>query len=398
MFQVKNSSNSAEILFHGDLGWGLDPADIIEDVRNITSGNITVRFNSNGGDAFAGIAIMHALREHPAHVTGIVEGIAASAASVVAVGGCDELIMRPGSQLMIHDAMTWADGSASELIKQAELLESVSNDIAAVYAGKTGTDVELWRNAMREETWFNADEALAAGLADRIVDGRVSNVSKSKVYNKFKGRRGAPCAQLIKKEAPLMGVDQGLIEAISKSVVTALVESGVIHNVSNSAPDDTVGETEAVEATDVPDVDENASSEQLDADLDTDEGVDEDEHQEVTEDEPDTEMVTIDKQTFDELQAAAKCGWELKEKAEAEARTSEVDNWVKEGRISAAVRQKALKLMHADPDLARSTFGSNPVNTIPRKEVGHAIGEDTAVGVSLSKSANLAGLFQKPTV
>lgn len=134
-------------------------------------GALEVHINSGGGDVFDGIAIGNAIRAHKGPVTTVVDGLAASIASVIAQAGQDRVV-QPGSMLMIHDAFGMTVGNAAEMRQMAETLDKVSDNIAELYASRSGTgSAASWRDEMRGEKWYTADEAVAAGLADRAGDG-----------------------------------------------------------------------------------------------------------------------------------------------------------------------------------------------------------------------------------
>jgi ATP-dependent protease ClpP protease subunit len=149
--------------------WGMSAAEMADAVDELPSKVTDIRLliNSPGGDVFDGMAIMNVLSAHPARVTAVVQGLAASAASFIAVG-VDELVMNPGSMLMIHDASTGVYGWASDMREVADLLDKISDNIASMYARKAGGENTDWRDLMRAETWYTADEAVTAGLADRV--------------------------------------------------------------------------------------------------------------------------------------------------------------------------------------------------------------------------------------
>lgn len=154
---------------------------------------IRLHINSPGGEVFEGIAILNALRTHNARVVAVVDGIAASAASFIACGA-DELIMARNSELMIHDAWGMCVGNAADMTSMASMLGRLSDNIASIYAEKSGGDLSVWRDAMAAESWYSADEAVKAGLADR-VDKKKSSAAKDafdlSMYN-FAGRDAAP--------------------------------------------------------------------------------------------------------------------------------------------------------------------------------------------------------------
>ena len=155
----------------GDYGWfgGLSARDFAAQMAGIR-GDIECHINSGGGDVFDGVAIASAIRAHKGKVTTIVDGIAASIASVIMQAG-QERIVEPGSMVMIHEAFGGCMGDAAEMAKQSEVLDKVSGNIADIYAGRAGGTPQSWRDAMKEETWYKADEAVAAGLADKVGSG-----------------------------------------------------------------------------------------------------------------------------------------------------------------------------------------------------------------------------------
>ena len=138
-------------------------AGLPEDVHTIH-----LHINSPGGMVFEGVAILNQLRQHQAKVVAIVDGLAASAASFIACGA-DEVQMAPNTQLMIHDAWGLAIGNAAAMREAGDLLDRLSDNIAAMYAAKAGGTTEEWRSAMLAESWYSADEAVTAGLADSVV-------------------------------------------------------------------------------------------------------------------------------------------------------------------------------------------------------------------------------------
>lgn len=159
----------------GEGGWfseGLTAKSFANQLAGL-SGPLEVHINSGGGDVWDGISIKNAIETHSGHVTTVVDGIAASIASVIAQAGA-ERVMMPGSMLMIHEAFTYAAGNAAELAKTAQTLDEVSENLAALYARSAGGTAEQWRAAMKEETWYTADQAVEAGLADRVGDGQAA--------------------------------------------------------------------------------------------------------------------------------------------------------------------------------------------------------------------------------
>lgn len=176
-------STAARLDLFDEIGfWGVTAADFAAQLQAIGGEQITVHINSGGGDAFDGIAIMNLLRAHPAAVDVVVDGLAASAASYIAMGG-DTLTMMPNSEMMIHDASGICVGNPADMTAMAELLNHVSSNIADVYARRAGGTVADWRAAMGKESWYTADEAVAAGLADKVGATRGKTTAPDNRWN-----------------------------------------------------------------------------------------------------------------------------------------------------------------------------------------------------------------------
>lgn len=158
----------AEVTLYDEIGgWGVSSDQFARDLSKVTAKTIRVRINSPGGSVFEGMNIFNALRRHGARIETHVDAIAASIASIIAMAG-DEIHMAENAYLMIHNPWGVAIGDAEEMLKMAEVLEKLQNTSAEIYAkrsGKTAEEAAAW---MADETWFTAEEAKAAGLADVI--------------------------------------------------------------------------------------------------------------------------------------------------------------------------------------------------------------------------------------
>jgi ATP-dependent protease ClpP protease subunit len=175
-YQIRNadgsSGDTAEILLYDEIGgwWGITAQDFVDELRAVTASKIRLRINSPGGDVFDGLAIYQALLSHPARVEVQVDGLAASAASFVAQAG-DEVSIGTSAMIMIHDAWGVSIGDARDMRETADLLDKISDSIAAVYAQRAGNgDTQAWRERMLAETWYTGAEAIDAGLADTVMD------------------------------------------------------------------------------------------------------------------------------------------------------------------------------------------------------------------------------------
>lgn len=173
------ANEPTEVWIYGTIGdpWGdgsgVSAATFAQELSALEVDRLKVRLNSPGGDVSEGVAIFNALEQHPASVEIVVEGQAASAASFIAMAG-DKVVMAKSSRLMIHDAWGFCMGPASDMREAADMLDGFSNDIAALYVQKAGGTVEDWRALMAKDTWFSAEEAVEAGLADEIQGGKTS--------------------------------------------------------------------------------------------------------------------------------------------------------------------------------------------------------------------------------
>lgn len=231
-YRVKNSGGrgvSAEVLIYDEIDpyWGTSSATFARDLAQIDAEAITVRINSPGGDVYEGLAILNSLRGHRARITTVVDGLAASAASFIAMAG-DEIVMGRNAEMMIHDARLWTGGNAGDLQKAAEYLDKVSENIASIYAERAGGTAEQWREIMRAETWFSADEAVAAGLADRVDAVPAAELAPVARFDlsafHYAGRRAAPAPMTpsaTEAEANQKGSRMSALAAIAKRLGVA---------------------------------------------------------------------------------------------------------------------------------------------------------------------------------
>lgn len=238
-YRLRNSgAGTAELYIYDEIGyWGTTASDLVaalSEMQNVTA--IDVHINSPGGDVFDGLAIMNCLRACAATVTTYVDGIAASIASVIAMAG-QRVVMGPHSQLMIHDASGLCIGNASDMREMATMLDFQSDNIAAVYAEKAGGTVADWRTHMTAETWYTAEEAVAAGLADDVAQSSAvtAGVPMDKAWDlsvfAYAGRDEAP--------TPVIGT----IPETTPGVTDAAGEPGLDEpeHATETAPEQPVG-------------------------------------------------------------------------------------------------------------------------------------------------------------
>ncbi len=172
---ANKASNSAEIYVYGVIGgdWfgeGVTAKQFADDLKAL--GNvktIDLRINSEGGSVFDGKAMYSLLNEHAAKIIVHIDGLAASAASFLAMAG-DEIEIAEGGFVMIHNAYTIAMGDAREMRRSAEMLDTVNNTIIDVYAARTKGDRKDIATMMDNETWMTGAEAVKNGFADKMVE------------------------------------------------------------------------------------------------------------------------------------------------------------------------------------------------------------------------------------
>lgn len=165
---------NAELYVYGDVvseKWfesDVSSADFVATLGGVDADAIDVFINSGGGSVFDGSAIYTALKRHSAAVTVYVDGIAASIASVIAMAG-DNIVMAENATMMIHDPWSMVVGNATEMRKQADTLDIVKDSMKAAYK-RSNLSEQAIHDAMAEETWYTAEQAVEAGLADIVVE------------------------------------------------------------------------------------------------------------------------------------------------------------------------------------------------------------------------------------
>ena len=158
----------SDLTIYGEIGWDVSTASFHRALMGAPAGSVTVRINSPGGSVFDGLGIYSLVRNH-GDVTAIIDGLAASAASVPFVGA-SRRVMAPGTMLMIHNPWSMVGGTAKDMYKEAETLEAIALEMAKLYSAASGgkIDIEKAQAMMDEETWLTAEQAMECGLCDEI--------------------------------------------------------------------------------------------------------------------------------------------------------------------------------------------------------------------------------------
>ena len=195
-YNIQNKAGaSTDVYIFDEIGmWGVTAQNFISDIKDLKDTPINLRINSLGGDVFDGLAIYNVIKKRTAKTTVYIEGIAASIATIIALGA-DEVIMSENSLFMIHNASGGAMGESKDLQKTAQVLDKITRQLAEVYESKTGLSQETIQDMMDEETWLNAQEAFDLGFIDTISDAikiaakydvsKFKNITQEEIKNKL---------------------------------------------------------------------------------------------------------------------------------------------------------------------------------------------------------------------
>lgn len=194
---------------------------LFKDELNSGTGNITVWINSPGGDCVAAAQIYNMLMDYKGNVTVKIDGIAASAASVIAMAGT-EVLMSPVSTMMIHNPATVAMGDHNEMQKAIEMLNEVKESIINAYEIKTGLSRAKLSHLMDSETWMNANKAVELGFADGIIARENPNTDSDEDDEEDedeKEKKKSPCdSVLFSRKAVNTALQNKLVKYYSKDV------------------------------------------------------------------------------------------------------------------------------------------------------------------------------------
>lgn len=191
--KAEAGSDQAEVLIYDYIGWGgVTAVDFAKELKAVTAKTITVRLNTPGGDVFDGLAIFNSLKAHGAEIRVRVDGLAASIGSIIAMAG-RTITMGESAFLMIHNPWALVIGNAKDMREMADTLEKIGGSLAGVYAGRPGVTIEQAQAWMDADTWFNAEEAKAAGLADAVQGGSQDDAQAASRFD-LSGYANVPAA------------------------------------------------------------------------------------------------------------------------------------------------------------------------------------------------------------
>lgn len=236
----ESESGEAEIWFYGyisEYSWFEDditPGLFKKDLNKLGGKPVTIRINSGGGEVFAASAIRAMIMDYKGKVTTRIEGLAASAASYVAMAG-DVVKMQDSAFFMIHDPWTVAIGGVEDFKRAMELLKTVKNGIIETYQAKTQADVVTLSRWMSNETWFTAQEALQNGFVDEVISApskeALADASMFAIANAVRGYERAP-EELIARLTPPPALATQTPPPTPPQMEEHHLERGVIENVT----------------------------------------------------------------------------------------------------------------------------------------------------------------------
>lgn len=384
---AKANNQPAEVFVYGDIGetfWGdgVSAQSFVDQLNAIDAAELHVRINSPGGSAWDGMTIANAIMRHPAKTTTFIDGLAASAASIVAFAG-DEVVVSKWGRAMLHNAHAMVAGTANDMRDVATQLDALNANMATYYADRASSadDAAAFARAMEKETWYSAQELIDAGLATRIDNSGVREEVEKAVASALattrmkyqhpptantKETRMATKDDLAKRlgKDPADVTDEDLMKAALDALGDAPADTGATGDPAATDPGAPPAGDPTPEAapTPVPAAAKGGTT------------------------------VEVDSVAFAELQRQAALGAQAFADAQASADKSVVDKAIDEGRIPLARAGAYLALMKADrADTTDLLTNRIPPNTVPLSEVGHSAdvpGADATASVTDNPSYN----------
>lgn len=197
----------AQVSIYDEIGFfGVTASDFVKDLAGVT-GSLDLHLNCPGGDVFDAVAIYNSLKQHQDGIVAVyVDGLAASAASFIAqAADPGNLFIAKNASMMIHDAFGMGIGNSADMRQLADLLDQQSENIASIYADRSGRPAAEFRAAMKSESWYVGQQAVDAGLADSVQGGQ--DVTDSWDLSVFSGPRPAPATDVLPANHEDAGLD-----------------------------------------------------------------------------------------------------------------------------------------------------------------------------------------------
>lgn len=354
--------------------WGISTEDVarVLDALPASVEQIILRINSPGGEVWEAMAILNMLAAHPARVTAVVDGIAASAASFIAAS-CPETVMSRGSQMMIHSPTRFAWGNADAMRKAADFLDVMQASMIEVYTDKAGD--QDWESLLAAETWLTATATVELGLADRVDvvpdAGAAATVGTDDDTD-------SEVVVVITDDAPEDAVSDRIRAAAAIARAAAptppsSLEPGNPSRKENVVPNDE-SQASATERLGAPDAPEDTAAAQAAAPAAA-----------ATSAQPSgllpDGIVAVDRNVWEETQRNARLGAEARAEQERTRRDGIIATALAEGRIAPVSSAHFRTMLDGDEAGTIAVLATLQENSaLPTSELGNAIGEpqDTA--------------------
>ena len=356
---------------------GVNAADFRNELKSLGDDieTIDLHIHSRGGSVWEAVAIMNTLRQHKARVVTTVDSIAASSAGFIAVGASDELIMSENAELMAHLPWAMAVGSADDMRKAAESLDRTAKNIVSIFASRTGGSEEEWMQILSDETWWSAQEAVDAGIADKVLKTPKRAKAKADAKNSFDlsifnhaGRSDAPAPRTSQAHNQTPGPVAAAAEATEKKEEAAMatLSESVLQKLGLDA-----------------DADDSAIEEAIDklAERPTVQNV-------IEKAEPTVEdvknvadkfgLTVVDKEVHDKLVADAAAGAEARAQQLREANDRVINDALAKGKIGPASADKWREELDKSPETVTALLESLPENSLPVSEIGHGVSSENS--------------------
>lgn len=388
-YSVQNAAgdgNAANVEIYDDIipFIGVNAADFRNELQNLGDGieTINLHVHSRGGNVYEAVAIMNTLRQHPARVVTTVDSIAASAAGFIAVGASDELVIAENAELMAHLPWALVVGDAADMRKQADRLDQIGTNIASIFAERAGGTVDEWLQVLTDETWWSAQEAVDAGIADRVLkapkrksSGGMKNHFDLSVFN-HAGRSHAPAPRV--PQAHNQTPPAATVEAEKGKEPTVALSESVLQKLGLAAGADDSAIEEAINAlAEKPPVINNVVNEPTAEDL--------------TKLAESFNLAVVDKANYDQLVADARSGAEARAQQLREANDRVITDALASGKISPASAATWRTGLEENRDGTLQLLSTIPANSaVPVHEIGHGVASEET-----TNDAEMAGVYAK---
>ena len=234
----KATDSSADLYIYGDIvSYEWDESDVsafgfkkeLEELGDISE--LNVHINSLGGSTYQGLTIYNLLKQNKAKINMYIDGIAASAASIIAMAG-DKIFMPKTAMMMIHNCWTWLEGNAKELRKTADDMDKLATAYKAAYLSKINITEERLDELLEEESYLTADECIEMGFADEILEleekNSINQYSSRFLFNLVNKLRKSP-----EEKDKSINLNAKSIEKIKNVIISELEERNLINKVQN---------------------------------------------------------------------------------------------------------------------------------------------------------------------